>query len=105
MINQIFLQQLLATTRQLGATTMVKLNTLFNRTNAHIKEKGNVHGLEPADLGMDRVPNYAPATQKQAELGVNNTSLMTPKRTTNFAEENIYKPIGEVFRDATARLP
>ncbi|WDS62258.1 hypothetical protein [Pseudomonas phage D6] len=105
MINQIFLQQLLATTRQLGAATMVKLNTIFSRTNEHILEKGNVHGLEAADLGLDRVPNYAPATKNQAVTGVNNTTVMTPKRTTDWAEENVYGPIGEAFRDAAARLP
>lgn len=91
--------------RGLGSRTAAVVLALCTRINNHINQKGNVHDLVPADIGLERVPNYAPSTKTEAASAVNNTSLMTPKRTNDWAEENVYGPIGEAFRDAAARLP
>lgn len=105
MINQLFLQQLMSDMLQIGTATQSAIKLLSQRINNHILARGNPHQMEPADIGLDRVANYAPATQKEAVGGNNNTTLMTPKRTTNWAEEHVYGPIGKAFHDATARLP
>jgi len=105
MINQIFLQQLMSDMVQVGTATQNAIKLLSSRINSHILARGNPHQMEPADIGLDRVANYAPATQPEAVRGVNNTTLMTPKRTTNWAETNVYGPLGQVFKDAAARLP
>uniref|UniRef100_A0AB39CD14 Tail protein n=1 Tax=Pseudomonas phage RVTF4 TaxID=3236931 RepID=A0AB39CD14_9VIRU len=105
MINQIFLQQLMSDMLQVGTATQTAIKLLSKRINDHILAKGNPHQMGPADIGLDRVANYAPATVSEAVKGINNTTLMTPKRTTNWAEENVYGPIGQAFKDAAARLP
>ncbi|QBJ02711.1 tail protein [Pseudomonas phage Psa21] len=105
MINQITLQQLMSDMRGLGNRIATIASTLSARINGHINTKGNAHGMEPADIGLDRVANYAPATKAEAAKAVNNTTVMTPKRTLDFVEENVYKPIGELFKDAADRLP
>ncbi|BEG72400.1 minor tail protein [Pseudomonas phage vB_PaeM_PS119XW] len=80
------------------------LRSARDRMNAHILEKGNVHGLEPRDIGLGNVPDWLPAQQAQAKGGTNNSSFMTPKRVDNYAEENIFKAIEKVFNDAYDRL-
>lgn len=105
MINQQFLNQLISDMKGLGTGVGAQLKKLSERINGHILARGNPHDMQPADIGLDRVANYGPATVVEAQKGVNNTTVMTPKRTTNWAEENVYGPIGELFRDAAARLP
>lgn len=105
MINQIFLQQLLSDTRRIGAATVSALERLSTRINNHILAKGNVHNMVAADLGLERVANYGPSTKQEAIDGVNNTSVLTPKRCTSWAEANVYDPIGQIFKDAADRLP
>lgn len=105
MINQTFINQIVADMKTIGTGVQTALKTLSKRINDHILSKGNPHEMEPADIGLDRVANYGPSTTTEAQQGNNNTSLMTPKRTTQWAEENVYGPIGEAFRDAAARLP
>jgi hypothetical protein len=56
-------------------------------------------------VGLGEVANHAPSTLRQAKGGVNNTSNMTPRRTADYAEENIFGPIGEAFKASAARLP
>lgn len=56
-------------------------------------------------VGLGQVANHAPATLTQAVNGINNSSTMTPRRTADFAEANIYAPIGDAFAAASARLP
>ncbi|MNB83835.1 hypothetical protein D3C87_1217970 [compost metagenome] len=56
-------------------------------------------------VGLGQVANHAPATTTQSVGGVNNSTTMTPRRTRDFAETNIYGPIGEAFAASTARLP
>lgn len=98
-------QNLAAQIRRVGSEAATKLTLLFQRLNEHVRARGNVHGLTATDINLGRVPNYAASTRTQAIGGVNNTSLMTPKRANEVLEENVYEPIGVVFRDAAARLP
>ena len=85
--------------------TVNRFTLVKNRLEA-LEAKTRTHDELSADkVGLGQVANHAPATQTQAVGGVNNTSTMTPRRTRDFAEENIYGPIGDAFKAAAARLP
>ena len=75
-----------------------------DRLNAHVLAKGNVHSMEPRDIGLGNVPDWLPSTQEQAKGGTNNSSFMTPKRVDNYAEENIYSALEQVFDTALNEL-
>lgn len=49
--------------------------------NAHASNTNNPHGVTKAQVGLSSVPNYAVATQAQAEAGALDTAFMTPLRT------------------------
>jgi hypothetical protein len=86
-------------------TTLVgKIQTMLTRLNAHTEATGNVHDLSPADIGLELTPNYAPATLLEAAGAANNTTVMTPARTNDWAEENVYGPIAEAFGNAADQL-
>lgn len=86
--------------------TMVstKLNTIIQRLNQHTAATGNVHGLTKDDIDLELVPNFALATKQEAIGAVNNTTLMSPARTNEWAEENVYGPIAKAFGDAADLL-
>lgn len=81
-----------------------KLNSIIQRLNAHTTAKGNVHDLTAEDLGLELVPNFDLATKEEAVAATNNTTLMSPARTNEWAEENVYGPIAEAFGDAADKL-
>lgn len=81
-----------------------KLKLIRDRLNSHTGAKGNVHDLEPADIGLGNVPDWLPATTKQAQDGLSNSAFMTPRRTNDFAEVNVYEPIGTAFKNAADAL-
>lgn len=83
-------------------TDMMK--SLRDRINTHTQAKGNVHDMEPADIGLGNVPDWLPATTEQAKVPSSNTAFMTPRRTLDFADENVYKVIGGAFKAASDKL-
>lgn len=89
---------------RLGNSVSTKLTQIATRLNLYRDEIRALKVVEAKDIGLGDVPNYKPATRLQAEGAVNNTTLMTPKRVTNWAEVNVYEPIGQAFKDATDRL-
>jgi hypothetical protein len=89
---------------QYFAQTLQKFTTIRNRLNAHTGAKGNVHEMVSADIGLGNVPDWLPATQAQAKRGLSNNAFMTPKRVDDYADENIYKVIGDAFADAADDL-
>lgn len=89
---------------RLGASLVLKLTRITERLNLYRDAIRDLKSLQAKDIGLGDVPNYKPATKKQAEDAVNNTSLMTPKRVDNWAEANVYEPIGQAFKDASDRL-
>lgn len=86
------------------ATMLQKLTTIRNRLNEHTSATGNVHDLEPRDIGLGNVPDWLPATELQAKRGLSNNAFMTPKRVDNYTDENIYKVIGDAFTAAADDL-
>lgn len=48
--------------------------------NTH-KTSLNPHGITKDDVGLEKVPNYGVATKTQAESGLDDNVLMTPKKT------------------------
>lgn len=98
------LTQLKSVMTQYFATTVQKFTTLRNRLNAHTTATGNVHDMEPADIGLGNVPDWLPATEKQAKSGLSNNAFMTPRRVEDYADQNIYKVIGDAFNDAADEL-
>lgn len=98
------LNQLKSVMGQYFATALDKFTTLRNRLNAHTAATGNVHDLKAADIGLGNVPDWLPATQTQAESGKSNNAFMTPKRTDNYVDKNVYKVIGDAFTAAADDL-
>lgn len=48
--------------------------------SAHINDTNNPHQVTKAQVGLDKVPNYAVATTAQAQQGTSNSLFMTPLR-------------------------
>lgn len=86
------------------ATSLQKITTVKDRLNAHTAATGNVHDLEPRDIGLGNVPDWSPATKKQAKEALSNNAFMTPRRVDDYADENIFKVIGDAFSDAADDL-
>jgi hypothetical protein len=82
-----------------------RLTLVKNRLDALESTTRTLKNQTADAIGLGQTPNYAPTTLKQAKGGVNNTSIMTPRRTADYAEENIYGPIGEAFKASASRLP
>lgn len=78
--------------------------TIRDRLNAHTDARGNVHNLEPADIGLGNVPDWLPATEKQAFDALSNNAFMTPRRTSDFTDENVFKVLGNAFETAADDL-
>lgn len=85
--------------------TVSRFTLVKNRLEALEALTRDLNTISADKVGLGQVANHAPATFVQATTGVNNTSTMTPRRTRDFAEENIYGPIGDAFKAAAARLP
>jgi hypothetical protein len=98
------LTQLKGVMSQYFNTVLDKFTTLRNRLNAHTTATGNVHDLEASDIGLGNVPDWLPATQPQAEAGKSNNAFMTPKRTDNYVDKNVYQVIGDAFTAAADDL-
>lgn len=84
--------------------TITKLTELKDRVNEHVLAKGNVHDLEPSDIGLGNVPDWLPATTDQAKSGLSNSAFMTPRRVVDYTDENVFKVIGGAFKDAADKL-
>lgn len=98
------LTQLKNAMTQYFGTVVDKFTTLRNRLNEHTAATGNVHDMDAEDLGLGNVPNWLPATKVQAQEGKSNNAFMTPKRTDDYVDENIYKVIGDAFSAAADDL-
>lgn len=86
------------------ATTLQKITTIKDRLNAHVVAKGNVHDLQPGDIGLGNVPDWTPATKAEAEEGISNNAFMTPRRVDDYANVQIFKTIGDAFKAAADDL-
>lgn len=84
--------------------TVSRFNLIKTRLDAIEKTTRELKLATPDAIGLGLVQNHAPATLVQAASGVNNNAAMTPRRTTDFAEANIYGPIGDAFKASTTRL-
>lgn len=98
------LDALKAAITQYCSTSFQKLETIIKRLNAHTDATGNVHDLEPADIGLGNVPDWLPATKKQAQDALSNNAFMTPRRVDDYTDANIYKVIGDAFKAAADDL-
>lgn len=98
------LSQLKTVMAQYFGSVLQKFTTIRNRLNAHTTATGNVHDMEPADIGLGNVPDWLPASLVQAKRGLSNNAFMTPKRVDDYADENIFKVIGDAFADAADDL-
>lgn len=61
--------------------------------NIHISNTSNPHGVTKDQVGLGNVPNYAVATQEEAETGTADDKLMTPLR----VFQSIAKWVGDKF--------
>lgn len=88
-----------------GAATVKALGEIVARLNESDADIRKLQRMTPDDIGLGQVRDYAPSNLQQAQNAINNTSNMTPRRTRDYAETNIFGPMGEAFRDAKNRLP
>lgn len=86
------------------ATVLQKFTTIRNRLNAHTTATGNVHDLQASEIGLGNVPDWPPADQATAERGLSNNSFMTPRRTDDYVNKNVYEVIGDAFSAAADDL-
>lgn len=84
--------------------TIAKLELLYQVLKDHVINDRNPHRVDKFDVGLGKVQNYAPATQKQAIEGKNNNTVVTPKRVEEYMESNIYTPLIQLFDDAIDQL-
>jgi len=89
---------------QYCSTVFQKLDTVRKRLNAHTDATGNVHDLEPKDIGLGNVPDWLPATKQQAVDALSNNAFTTPRRVDDYADAKIFKPIGDAFKAAADDL-
>lgn len=105
MISITKINDMLNRLERFGAAVAAKLTDVGKRLNENAAAIRKLQRMTPDDIGLGQVRNYAPSTTDQAKKAVNNTSNMTPRRTRDYAEENVFGPIGEAFKAAAARLP
>lgn len=98
------LNQLKGAMTQYFAGVLQKFTTIRNRLNEHTAATGNVHGLVADEIGLGKVPNWLPATKLDAQKALSNNAFMSPKRVDDFADEKIYKVIGDAFSAAANDL-
>lgn len=89
---------------QLFNGQLQKVTVIVDRLNEHTTATGNVHDLEPRDIGLGNVPDWTPATKAQAQKGMSNNAFMTPRRVDDYADANIFTVIGDAFKDAADDL-
>lgn len=89
---------------QLFNGQLQKVSVLKDRLNEHTAATGNVHDLEPRDIGLGNVPDWTPATKSQAQKGLSNNAFMTPRRVDDYTDANVFTVIGDAFKDAADDL-
>jgi hypothetical protein len=104
MISNNLIVTLLQRMERFGATVANKFTIVRDRLNTLQTRVQAVEQMSPTQIGLGSVLNYPPATQRQAKGAVNSNSVMTPKRTDDWARTNVYGPIGQAFKDSAARL-
>lgn len=88
-----------------GAAVATKFTDVGKRLNENAKAIRALERAGPESVGLGQVRDYAPATLDQAKKAISNSAYMTPRRTRDYAEENVFGPIGEAFKAAALRLP
>lgn len=104
MISFAIITKLIQRMERFGLTVSAKFTTVKDRLNLHQTQLSKLQNMQPDEIGLGQLPNYPPATRNQAQGAINNNSLMTPRRTDDWAQVNVYGPIGQAFKDAAARL-
>lgn len=104
MISLALLNAMYASLRAFGTTIAGKFTSLGERLNEMEDTIRKVELLSPDDIGLGKVNNYSSSTLDDAKEAISNSSNMTPRRTRDYAEVNIFGPIGTSFKNATARL-
>ncbi len=85
-------------------TTQLKIETLSTLFIDHVRNPDIHEGIDKKTIGLSRVRNLNTATKSQAKEGLSNSAYMTPQRTSDFADENIYKELETIFADGLDRL-
>lgn len=101
---RIALTKLISNIITFGTVSVNVISQLLTRLNLHTGAKGNVHGLEKRDLNIELVPNFPVATTQQAKDGKSSSAFMSPRRVDDYADANIYKPLADLFTEATNNL-
>jgi hypothetical protein len=89
-----------ATLSARAAALKTKLEFVVTQIKNHTLDVANPHRVDKFDVGLSKVQNRAPATPEQAAAGVNNNTVLSPKRADEYATANIYDPLIALF-DAT----
>lgn len=81
-----------------------KLDVLYTTVKGHVLNVNNPHRVDKTDVGLSKVQNQAPATPEQAGAGVNNNTVMSPRRTDDYTAASIYDPLSAVCDAVIADL-
>lgn len=90
----------ITTLGSLYAAQKTKLEFAITQVKGHVLDVTNPHRVDKFDVGLSKVQNRAPATPEQAAAGLNNNTVMSPKRADEYATATIYDPLITLF-DAT----
>lgn len=75
-----FRQSLAGDTNSAFTIIDTEIGVIKEEANIH-KSSSNPHCTTKEDVGLENVPNYGASTKAQAEAGLDDGSLMTPKKT------------------------
>lgn len=64
---------------QIGNSVDGNVELLRNQLTAHANDKTNPHVVTKAQVGLGLVENYPPATDAEADAGVSDTTVLTPR--------------------------
>ncbi len=98
------LASLVTVMRGYYTTVHGKITSVMNVLNNHIGNTQNPHRTTKAHVGLGRVPNYPAATKPKAVVGTDNNSLMTPRRTAEAIDAQVFEQLADAFESATERL-
>ena len=94
----------LTTLGNLATAQKTKIEFAITQIKAHIMDVANPHRVDKVDVGLSKVQNRAPATPEQAAAGLNNNTVMSPKRADEYATANIYDPLITLFEATITEL-
>lgn len=86
------------------STVVGKINGLIGVLASHIGNTNNPHRTDKEDVGLGELQNYPIASKANATVGKSNHHYMTPRRTKEAIETQVYDELADIFDSLTAEI-